>query len=134
MNNELEKYIKELTDAFVGIKSIWLFGSRANNRQKPLSDWDLLVFADSNTYEAIKIDEYYHRGAVDLLVVIDNNQFIKPWGKEKIGSINEWAWNELTESEAEYNHIKFISDKPGSDSGEFEKLRLKAKKLFERET
>ena len=132
MCDELEKYIKELTNAFEGIKIIWLFGSRANNRNKPLSDWDLLVFADIKTYEDIKIDEYHHRGAVDLLIVIDGNQFIKPWGEEKKGSINSWHWEVVSESEAEYDHIKFIPDKPGSANGRFEELRLKAKKIYER--
>jgi len=130
MDEELEQFTSELVTNFPGISAIWLIGSRANGTAKPLSDWDILVFADKQIFTVLKMDESYHRGAVDLLVVIDGDNFMKPYGGEKTGSLTKWKWKEISDDDAEYEGIKFISDEPGSNLGDFEPKLIKARLLY----
>lgn len=130
MNDELQQFVSELATNFPGISSIWLLGSRSNATAKPLSDWDILVFADEQTFHELEADQFYHRGAVDLLIVTDGDSFKKPYGGEKTGSLTKWKWKPTGNEEAEYEGIKFIPDEPGSRLGNFEKKLRKARLLY----
>lgn len=118
MNPELLEFVAELSDRFdCRILSIWLFGSRANGNAKALSDWDLLVFSDRAVLEELRKDEHLHRGSADLLVVYDGDNFEKPWGETKSGSLSQWKWQQLSPTSAQYESIKFYPDEPDSTSG-----------------
>jgi predicted nucleotidyltransferase len=130
MEAELQKFVHELVASNLDISSIWLFGSRANGTAKALSDWDIFVFGTGKTFDEIEKNEFFHRGAVDLMVVTDGEHFRKPYGGNKSGSLSDWKWNETGVNEAEYEGVKFIPDEPGSDLGEFKRTILKARRLF----
>jgi predicted nucleotidyltransferase len=112
MDSIITDYIERLTSVHPGIKSIWLFGSRANNsyRSRSDSDWDLLVFADQNTFNELKRDKTFHRDKIDLLVVFNENEFEMPWPDEKgakHGSLKNWKWIEISNTEATYKSVKY---------------------------
>lgn len=130
MEEELQKFVNELAESNPGISSIWLLGSRANNTAKALSDWDILIFADERTFSEIQRNEFFHRGAVDLLVVTDGENFKKPYGCEKTGALSEWKWKEIGANTAEYESVKFVPDEPGSNLGVFDKKTLNARLLY----
>ncbi len=100
-------YILFLTQKLPEIKSIWLIGSRANGRATNKSDWDFLVFGDYFVLESIKADSTFHRDDVDLLIVLDN-EFHKPYGTAKGGSLKEWEWEVESETLATYMGLKWI--------------------------
>lgn len=130
MSDELKTFVNELVKGNSGISAIWLIGSRANNTAKALSDWDILVFGDAKTFSDLKENEFFHRGAVDLLVVKDGGDFERPYGRAKSGSLSKWRWKETSSNEAEYEGIKFIPDEIASDLGELDKKVCKAKLLY----
>lgn len=132
---ELEQYIKDLTGTYLNIQSIWLFGSRANGSATDNSDWDLLVFANNQVYQALQENTAFHNSNFDVLIVIESaGTFKKPWGRKKAGSLMSLEWKQHTNDTASYLSIKFIPDPHESHFGEFQEERLKALKLFERGT
>ncbi|HHT9136689.1 MAG TPA: hypothetical protein ACFYEK_05510 [Candidatus Wunengus sp. YC60] len=76
------------------------------------------------------MNEFYHRGAVDLLVVTDGDNFKKPYGGQKTGSLSKWKWRLTDNDAAEYEGIKFIPDELGGNLGNFEKGVRKARLLY----
>lgn len=130
VKNELEDFIAELVESNPDISSIWLIGSRANHTAEALSDWDILVFANEKIFSELEKNEYFHRGAVDLLVVTDGDNFKKPYGGEKSGSLSRWKWKEISANEAEYEGIKFVPDEAGSNHGEIFRKTLNALLMY----
>ena len=127
----VEKYLKSLIKSYPAISEIWLFGSRANDRAHEGSDWDLMIFANSETLERMKIkgplppkDE-----KVSILIVYDGNNFISPWPREKdghveSGSLGEWDWGNLTDTQAWYDGTR------GRPNGTVETQSERAIKLY----
>jgi len=74
-----ERYIRALTAAYPAIREVWLYGSRANDRAGPDSDWDYLAFADDDTLSDLSRDTRLHVQGIDLMIVTDGVQFAKPW-------------------------------------------------------
>ena len=107
----LNEYINQLTSEFE-IKEIWLFGSRANNREKEDSDWDLFVFADPQVLAALKARMDLKSKDIDLMIVYDGNNFEQPWtslskdGLERVknGQLMGplWAFRKINDETAEY--------------------------------
>jgi predicted nucleotidyltransferase len=50
--NDFVSGLLEIVDC--GAQSLWLYGSRANNRSRSDSDWDLILFADVESFEKLK--------------------------------------------------------------------------------
>lgn len=114
MKQKVEQYITNLVARHPGIKSIWLFGSRANNSYREDSDWDLLVFANQQIFNELKETKSIHDHKIDLLIVFNNKDFENPWPDEKDtkkGTLKDWEWNELSPSEATYKSVKYKSAK-----------------------
>jgi hypothetical protein len=110
----INDFIVGLTRVFVGIREIWLIGSRANGTERADSDWDLLAFADEVTYEGLSKLPEFQNPKIDLLIVRDDDEFREPWGNEpKRGHLSEWAWTRRSETEAEYRGAKWIEDEDG---------------------
>lgn len=127
---DIQTYIHELVDRYPAITAAWLIGSRANGTAKPTSDWDVLLFADTSTFQAIRDDKYLHKECVDLLVVKESGDFEKPWGREKHGRLSSWHWHQISPTEASYHSVKFIPDTPDADLGEMLNEQFKAIKLY----
>ena len=92
----LRKYIETLRAACPEITEIWLIGSRANDKARVDSDWDLLVFGNPDTLVALRKNLSLRRPDIDLLIVHNGNDFEAPWetksGKGKSGNLAGWKW------------------------------------------
>lgn len=125
----VQQYIKKLILSYPLIKSIWLFGSRANNSYKDDSDWDLLIFANKNILEELKINSSFKKNGIDVLVVFDGKNFEGPWPDNqgiKKGDLTFWNWNQISDNEATYKSIKYKNEKEWFKSDNFECKELKA--------
>lgn len=133
---DIDAYLDNLTAKYPVVREVWLLGSRANRTQRENSDWDLLVFADEQTFNALREDESLHLDGIDLLVVhSENGNFEKPWGdKGKKGSLESWSWVRITDQEATYDSHRWIPDAeqkyPGTETGDWEDVRLKSSRLW----
>jgi|SRR5690554_3469958 len=131
---KIQTYINRLTEKSPEITAIWLIGSRANGNAKCDSDWDFLVFGDAGTYKNVENDDSLHLNEVDLLIVTDD-EFSKPYGNPKTGSLQNWEWNLKSESEATYKGVKWIPDleaeKDGMPNmGQLFEQKLKAVRIY----
>ncbi|MDN3716973.1 nucleotidyltransferase domain-containing protein [Vibrio breoganii] len=131
---KIKKYIERLTEKSPEIEAIWLIGSRANGNAKSCSDWDLLVFGDINTFNRVKTDISFHCDEIDLLIVI-GDEFSKPYGNPKAGSLQQWKWEIKWGNDATYNGTKWIPDLEAesegmSNMGQFIEQTLKAVKVY----
>ncbi len=104
---ELEKYVAGLL-AVVGkrCESLWLFGSRANGRGRPDSDWDLVLFADPEVLEVLRATPSFQQDNIDLLVAVSPERWISPWPDgdkgPKGGSAEMYVWKEAAPGRATY--------------------------------
>jgi predicted nucleotidyltransferase len=100
-------YVDLLNGRYGSISSIWLIGSRARHTEQPESDWDLLAFADHDSFTAMRQDAGLRVAGIDLLVVIDDDRFEQPWidrgyKTPKFGHLREWRWARTSPTEATY--------------------------------
>jgi len=111
LQRDIRDYLEMLVQKYPSIGAIWLVGSRAAGCSRAESDWDFFVFADNNTFQAIKRDPTLHRDDIDLLVVLDGNSFEEPWGDDpKRGTLKKWRWSKVSENEAKYVQTKWVAD------------------------
>jgi predicted nucleotidyltransferase len=111
INYNVQDYILSLTQAFPSIKEIWLFGSRANDTFKDSSDWDLLVFADEEVFNALQSCSSFNENYIDLLINYRGDDFTSPWGDPpKSGNLKTWEWEKITETDAVYTEAKCIDN------------------------
>ena len=106
-------YLFRLVDRFPAIESVWLFGSRANESARNDSDWDLLVFANQEIFDALAADISFCDETIDLLVVFDGDNFAFPYGgkngrKSKQGSLKKWEWRHFSLDLASYKACKAV--------------------------
>ncbi|GAI86591.1 unnamed protein product, partial [marine sediment metagenome] len=78
------------------------------------SDWDLLVFANEQILESLKIDKDFQLNNIDLLVVYNGNDFQDPW-KNKRGSLKEFRWEKLSNRKARYIEKKWVKDEENTE-------------------
>jgi len=120
MQSVTQQYIDRLVTAYPCITQIWLIGSRANNTHRPDSDWDYLVWADDNRlFDVLNQDTSFHDSIIDLLIVIDDEWFAKPWlepdGLRKKGEVygpDGLRWQRTSATEAQYTEAR--EAEPGS--------------------
>jgi predicted nucleotidyltransferase len=97
------------------VAAIWLIGSRANGTERGESDWDLLVFGTQQTLAFLASSGSLHKSEVDLLVVTNGDDFQAAWGeRSKHGSLSEWQWQQVSETEAQYMQAKWQEREEGS--------------------
>jgi hypothetical protein len=108
-----QQYVNELTTAYPGIREVWLLGSRANDTERPDSDWDYLVCLDDDrVFNALCQDwRRFKRPGIDLLVVPAGGDLAScPWTEpdgytktlglgDKPGGLN---WRTVSSTEATY--------------------------------
>ena len=103
-----DEYVRDLVSKHPTITEVWLFGTRANGRERDDSDWDYFVFADVDTYMSIQSDGSLRDPNIDLLVVHNPSKgaWHSPWRHGtrgyKDGLLSAWCWRFLTDKEAEY--------------------------------
>ncbi|WP_425611706.1 nucleotidyltransferase domain-containing protein [Xanthomonas citri] len=95
--------------------SIWLIGSRANDRATHQSDTDLIVFG-SEAFIRAAIAQIAQPQDVDCLVVFNGDDYRGPW-QEKSGSLSRLEWRQIDADSARYIGTKWMPD--GESSREF---------------
>ena len=112
----LSGYIENLLAACPEITEVWLIGSRANDRARADSDWDLLAFGSDDTLAILRNNRLLQRPDIDLLIVHNGNDFQAPWetepGKVKSGSLTEWEWER---DKGSHVRAHYMGTKPGND-------------------
>jgi hypothetical protein len=105
---QIEKNLQQLVARFGPISSIWLCGSRANEKAVAGDDWDLVVFGDRRVAEALELGGNFLGQDVDLKFVDPGTgevkRLFKATGWEDFAS---WYWTERSPSEAEYHSARF---------------------------
>ena len=112
--SEVWEIITWLADQNPLPREIWLIGSRANDRARENSDWDLLVFGCSQYFNELKRLGYPFSVPVDVLVVVGADKFLSPFG-DKRGSLSKWSWQLLTDSTARYEGSEWVSNQELSE-------------------
>lgn len=129
----IKDYIEKLVKAYPGIKSIWLFGTRANNSYRPDSDWDLLVFGNQQILDELKTNDTFHNDQIDLMIVFNDNEFEKPWPDKKgfkHGSLKGWEWLQISSKNATYKSVKYINEAEWFKDGMLDCKTLNAFKIW----
>lgn len=111
LNDDVADFITKLVREYPKIEEIWLFGGRANGRERPDSDWDLLIFAydDGATFDIVRKNETLKIIAgkkldkFDVFILCADNDVVNPWRKAKLNliDINWQVWS--PETSAEYD-------------------------------
>jgi predicted nucleotidyltransferase len=131
--DQIRDYVKKLVEAYPDIKSIWLFGTRANNLHRSDSDWDLFVFGNQRILDSLKENNSFNNDHIDLMVVFNNAEFEKPWPDEKgvkHGSLKSWEWHEISSKDATYKSVKCINEDEWFKQGMLDCKTLKAFKIW----
>ncbi len=111
---KIDDFISDLAHAHPGIREIWLLASPAEADERPNPGWNLLVFADEDTFKQLCRNVQFRRTDVELLVVRDGDEFRSPWGdKPKHGYLSEWEWVKISDREAQYHGTKWVQDEKG---------------------
>lgn len=76
---EIQQHIQKIIIFFPQIEKVWLFGSRANERCKPNSDWDIMVFADSKVLSELKDNSQIKHPNIDLFICYNGDSCESPW-------------------------------------------------------
>ena len=128
-------FIEHLFNEEKSIKSIWLIGSKANDRNTKNSDLDLLIFGSDLTSGSMKLNGSYRKWCLDLnidiIIVLPNENLYKPFGSIYEASLKSWNWKETGSKNASYTGQENI-DCEDSDGGVGEIKCHKAQKLFQR--
>ena len=112
---DIQQLIARVGQIAPGLTAIWLIGSRANNTEKPSSDWDFLAVGGHATLEYLRAATELHHSNVDFLVVTNGDDFRAAWGTtEKHGSLAEWGWQELDGKSATYAQSKWHDAEDGA--------------------
>jgi hypothetical protein len=111
---KIDDFLSKVTRAHPGIREIWLLESRAKDHVRPDSEWNLLVFADEDTFQQLRRGVQFRRTDVKLLVVRDGDEFREPWDDDpERGYLSEWEWVKTSDREAQYHGTKWVQDEKG---------------------
>jgi hypothetical protein len=100
--------ISELA-ADISVREIWLVGSQINGTASPASDWDLLVFANSEP----EVREVRFSG-VDVIWKGPTNTLLEGQPESQQINFSNFMWNEGSDGTAEYVGYKFNEFEPGA--------------------
>jgi hypothetical protein len=103
---ELSDFVSRVLTRCLDIRAVWSVGheeaAAAHGRH------ELLVFADKPTLQSLRKSGHLHRADVDLLVVVDGDQFENAWGQRRLsGSLARWAWRQVSPELAYYDESKW---------------------------
>jgi hypothetical protein len=105
------------------IRAVWSVGHADDLPVQRLCE--LLVFADGPTLQRLRKSARPHRAAIDVLVVVDGDQFENAWGERRVsGSLARWAWRQVSPEVAYYDESKWAEH--GGDRSAVVRVRRKA--------
>ena len=128
-----QHFVRTLASSSYAPRSVWLIGSRANDRANELSDTDLLIFGSTSLIDELKsslpapINTY-------ALIIYNGNDYVDPW-QDKRGSLANLKWTLLTPALASYKGLRWIADEESEegyspDSGELLTLNERACRIW----
>jgi hypothetical protein len=115
LSSDIAHWLTCVSKAVLGIREIWLIGSRANGTNRADSDWDFLVVAEEKFRSGIRQRVDLHRSDVDFLVSSDGNNFQSAWGREKTVVLSKIQWQLTSDTTATYQGEKWIEDEYDPD-------------------
>jgi predicted nucleotidyltransferase len=124
----MNDFIEHLTNKYKNIKSIWLFGSRANNNANENSDWDLMIFGDNQIFSSLQNDKDFNNNKFDLLVVTNSDNFASPYDASKKGSLANLEWKKISTDKAIY--WAYNKDDFQNNGGGFALIKKNAIQVF----
>jgi hypothetical protein len=122
---ELTVFLSRLLARCLDIRAVWSVGHADRALESPDSVRELLVFADGPTLQRLRASNTLHRADVEILVVVDGNQFENAWGARRLsGSLARWAWRQVTDELAYYDESKWAHHE--AEDGAVVRVRRKA--------
>jgi hypothetical protein len=99
---QVQPFLSELLEHGV---DVWLIGSRVNQTAVLPNDWDVLIFGNPQLFNEIAAHEPI--SGVDVLVVVDGDNFKSPWPRQSDGHMNwgtlgDWKWQRIDSYTASY--------------------------------
>jgi hypothetical protein len=120
---ELSAFVSHVLLHGLEIRAVWSVG-HADADAVP-GRCELLVFADRPTLQRLRKSAHPHRADIDLLVVVDGDQFENAWGEHRVsGSLARWAWRQVSPELAYYDESKWAER--GGEGGSVVRVRRKA--------
>ncbi|MCO5354941.1 nucleotidyltransferase domain-containing protein [Acidovorax kalamii] len=108
-----QQFFRALVVSTNAPQSVWLIGSRANNRADEQSDTDLLIFGSTLLIDELR-DSMPAPADIDALIVYNGNDYSDPW-QNKRGSLANLKWRLLTAEVASYKGVRWIPDEESED-------------------
>jgi hypothetical protein len=108
LSEEVGMYVDRLRAEHDSIDAVWLVGDRVNAEDARETPWELLVFADGRTLQALRNDRGWRRDDIALSVVTDGDRFEPVWNEGgaastfKGGSLRALSWRADTAQTATY--------------------------------
>jgi len=100
--------VDELICTAVDIREIWSIGHDPGEVAGERGELQLLVFANEAVLRALRKCDRLHDAEVQLLVVVDGENFLTAWGPAMwSGSLARWAWQETSAGEAFYDESRW---------------------------
>ena len=120
---ELSAFVSHVLLHGLEIRAVWSVG-HADDAAVP-GRCELLVFADRPTLQRLRKSAHPHRADIDLLVVVDGDEFENAWGEHRVsGSLARWAWRQVSPELAYYDESKWAER--GGEGGSVVRVRRKA--------
>jgi len=107
------------------IQEVWSLDHAPGEAWSDVPRCRLLAFASAAVLRRLQACEHLHDSEIDLLVVVDGDEFASAWGRERShGSLARWAWRQANRSEAFYDEARW--DERDGASGAVARVRRKA--------
>jgi hypothetical protein len=102
VTEEIGLYLDEIRAAHPAIEEVWLIGARVAEPGRREAVWELLLFADPATCEALRADRTQLRDDVALLVVTAGEAIESLSGEPRARSLEALGWRREDPNAASY--------------------------------
>ena len=97
-------FTHRLLSECLDIQAVWSIDHAPGAPWSDVPHCRLLAFASAAVLRRLRCCEHLHHPDIDLLVVVDGDEFASAWGaKRSRGSLARWAWRQASRSEAFYD-------------------------------
>jgi hypothetical protein len=111
---ELSAFLSRMLLCCLDIQTVWSLGHDGLAEQAAEQSRELLIFADRLSLHTLRKADRLHRADVQVLVVVDGDEFESAWGPRKIsGSLARWAWRQVTQDVAYYDESRWAEPAEG---------------------
>jgi hypothetical protein len=104
ITEEIGLYLDEMRAAYPAIEEVWLIGPRATEPGRRDAAWELLLFADADTIDALRRDRTQRRDDVVLLVVTEDEVIESLSREPRARSLEALGWRREDPNAASYAH------------------------------